>query len=35
MANLQQLVYQYPGRLMRSMARELGLFNLTVQKKIS
>ena len=34
-ADLQQLVDQDPGRLMRSMARELGLSNSTVQKKMA
>jgi hypothetical protein len=34
-ANIQELVDQDPGRSMRSMARELGLANSTVQKKMS
>jgi lambda repressor-like predicted transcriptional regulator len=34
-AALKQLITQYHGRSMRSMTRELGLANLTVQKKMS
>jgi hypothetical protein len=35
MADLQQLVDQDPNRSTRSMARELGLSDLTVRKKMS
>ncbi len=34
-ADIQQLVDQDPGMSMRSTARELGLSNLTVQKKMA
>jgi hypothetical protein len=34
-ADIQELVNQDPGRSMRSMARELGLANSTVQKKMT